>query len=308
MDSIIFDLQRGCLHDGPGIRTTVFLKGCNLRCPWCHNPESLSPAPQLQWNRLLCQHCGRCTEVCPNGAHRLSGGEHRIDLSRCSSCGKCVSVCAPHALEIVGARRTCDEVMNELRKDRAYYAASGGGVTFSGGEPTLQTDFVAALAQRCQGEGMRTALETNGYWPQGAAQKLLPCIDLFLLDFKLAEDSERILRAGQSPSGWLNTLQAIQDAGKPVLLRCPMIPTVNDNDAFLTAAAALYHRFHCISRVELLGYHTIGVSKWERIGQPYTLAQLSAMSAERLQALQEKLNALCGPWRETQKTNSAAFS
>lgn len=298
MEGLIFDIQRGCIHDGPGIRTTVFFKGCNLYCRWCHNPESFLMKRQLQYQSARCLGCGKCAGVCPEAVHSFENGRHAVDFDKCLACGKCVEICPAEALSILGRRCNADTVMDEVLKDVDFYTASGGGVTFSGGEPTLQMDFLCELAQRCRSAHIHTAIESNGMWREGIAQKLFSCIDLILLDYKLAGDDDHRQYTGGVSRKWLRSLNAAEEADKPVWLRCPLIPGINDNEAFITAAAGLYREYRCIRHIELMPYHTIGVSKWESLGLDYELAGLPAMPREEKQRWDTRLQQLCGTWRD----------
>lgn len=302
MQGLIFDIQRGCLQDGPGLRTTVFFKGCNLHCQWCHNPESFVAAPQLQYQASLCQSCQSCAAVCQNGVHSFAEGGHHVRFEHCVGCGKCAGICSPHALSLIGTARSVNQLMDEILPDRPYYIVSNGGVTFSGGEPTLQSDFLSELARCCKTEGIHTALETNGFWPKNTSHKFLPWLDLILLDFKLYNGDEHLYYTQHSSNSWSDCLDAIQAAEVPVYLRCPMIPSVNDNASFLAAAARLYQNYPCIQHIELIPYHTIGVSKWESLGLRYPLPTLSAMPLQRKQELEKQLADLCGTWRDESRS------
>lgn len=238
---IVFDIQRCCTHDGPGIRTTVFLKGCPLRCPWCHNPESFRLEPQT---------------VLRSGVPTVIGRE--------------ISVSA---------------VMDTVRRDRIYYEESGGGVTFSGGEPTLQKDFLLQLLTACRAEGFHTALETNGFLPADTLDALLPLVDLFLLDYKLEDPSSLLPPSALSPGDlvflWQRTLDSLQAAGKDVILRLPIIPGVNDTPEHFEAAARICRTHPCIRKAEILPYHDLGVSKWEELGLAAPLGKLPSATPEQ---------------------------
>lgn len=273
---IVFDIARCSYHDGPGIRTAVFLKGCNLHCPWCHNPESIRPMPEIELLPALCVGCGACERACERGVHRLTDGTHRLYPASCTLCGKCVSVCPVSALKVTGREMRADEVMDVVLRDRAYYEASGGGVTFTGGEPTCQPAFLLELLEKSRELGIRTAIETNGCMPPDTLDAILPLTDLFLLDLKA--DDEKTLRAwtGGSFAAYMHTLETIDRRGGAVHLRLPIIPTYNDTEAHFAFAANLKRRFSCIGSVEILPYHTIGNGKWAGVGRELPLPHLPA--------------------------------
>ncbi len=188
MKGLIFNIQRFSIHDGPGIRTTVFFKGCSLRCFWCHNPESIHPHPQIQLFLQKCIGCGKCFEICPVGAHCMIDGERVFLRELCRNCGKCAEICYADALVLAGKWLTAREVMDEVEKDKPFYENSDGGVTISGGEPLLQADFARALLEECKKEGLHTVVDTAGNVPWEAFEKVLPFTDLFLYDLKAADE------------------------------------------------------------------------------------------------------------------------
>lgn len=294
MNGFLFDIQRGCLHDGPGIRTVVFFKGCNLRCQWCHNPESFLMRPQLQFDAKRCIKCRRCEAVCD--LHRLKDS-HSIDFTSCIACGKCVSDCPSHALSIIGREYSLEEIMDEITKDEVYYHISGGGVTFSGGEPTLQPAFLTLLAQSCKQRGYSTALETNGVFDYDSASQFLPYMDLILLDCKLPDLSSYKHFTGR-PVALENALSMLQGHHKPVVLRCPVVPGINDHAVFWEYLREVYHCWTCIGHIELMPYHSIGLSKWLKIGVNCETGSIRPPDRETVLAWQNILYENCGPWRD----------
>lgn len=280
MDGIIMEIQRFCLQDGPGIRTTVFLKGCNMKCKWCHNPESMEMAPVLMYREAACIGCGRCIAVCPNGVHELGSEGHKIDRSKCTGCGKCVESCQAEALSVNGYRIDSGQVMEEICKDEKYYKSSGGGVTFSGGEATLQADFLLELLLKCKEKGYHTAVETNGLFSDDVLGKLLPLVDLFLLDYKIT-GREHIDWTGVPGEKVLYNLQEIQKAGGKVVLRCPIIPGINDTELHFAAVRELKSRYSCVDHVEIMAYHATGKDKWKECGKDYTLGHIQTVLPEQ---------------------------
>ena len=265
MKGNIFDIKRFAVHDGPGIRTTVFFKGCPLRCVWCHNPEGLSAKPQLAYYAHKCVGCGGCVLSCPAGAHTLDTEHiHRFEREKCLSCGKCVSACYNGALSLFGRTVTVEELLPELTADRDFYEASGGGITLSGGECLLQADFCAALLARLKAEGLATAVDTCGFVPQEAFDKVLPYTDLFLYDIKAIDEDVHLRCTGHSNKCILENLRYLQSCGKAVEIRVPYVPGFNDGQKekilnFLKA-------FSNIVRIRILPYHNYAATKYKALG------------------------------------------
>jgi pyruvate formate lyase activating enzyme len=281
---IVFDIERFAIHDGPGIRTTLFLKGCPLACAWCHNPESISPRPQLAFFAEKCIGCGRCLVVCPEGVHeKLADGSRVFHRERCAVCGKCAAECCSGALVVEGREMTVDEAVEELSRDRPFYETSGGGITLSGGEPMAQADFSVAVLDRCRGAGMHTCLDTSGQASWSDLERALTFTDLVLYDFKLA-DPERHRRATGVDNGLiLENLQRIGARGMPVEIRIPVVPGVNDDAANASETSSFLRGIPSITRVTLLGYHRFGEAKYDRLGRAYRLTGTEPPPRERME-------------------------
>jgi len=269
---LIFNIMRYSISDGPGIRTTVFLKGCPLSCLWCHNPEGQSPKRELIIRGDRCIHCGACLACCP-----VAGGE-----DSCRLCGKCAEVCCSGARELVGREPTVPEVMAEIKKDIIFYDESGGGVTFSGGEPLFQGDFLLALLQACEEQRIHTAVDTTGFAPFTVLAAVSQYTDLFLYDLKLMDNSEHLKYTGVPNGGILSNLTRLAQRHQNIAVRVPIIPGITDIPGNLEAMAAFLKPIP-IRQVELLPYHNTAASKYQRLGQVYPLAALASPTPEKME-------------------------
>ena len=270
----VFNIQRYSIDDGPGVRTTVFMKGCPLTCLWCSNPESQSPLPEISWRYTSCKQCGTCATACPEKAITIDGGDVRIDRSLCKCCGKCVDACVPEALSISGKRMTVDEVFKVVKRDYDYYEASGGGVTASGGEILGQADFVSALFKRCRDEGIGTCADTTGFGDSAALEKILAHSDYVLYDLKHMDPGEHKRACGQTNELILRNLEVAVKSGAQVIIRVPLIPDFNTSDDALTAIAQTVCDIAGGVEVDIMPYHKYGANKYRMIGKTYTLDEL----------------------------------
>ena len=275
MKATIFNIQKFCLHDGPGIRTTVFFKGCNLRCKWCANPESQSRDVQITWDSRKCTGCGKCAESCPQGT-----GKPKAD-DRCITCGACVSVCPNGAIGTEGRTVTAEEVLTEVMKDKAFYDHSGGGVTFSGGEVLLQWDFAAQLAKRMKEQGIHVAVETAGAVAQTVFSAMLETVDYVLMDLKHYDRTAHLAGTGMDNSRILNNLQLLRNSGVPFLIRIPVIPGFNDREEDAEGFAKLLQQLG-ILQVELLPFHQLGQHKYSLLNMDYGYEDKKPLHAEDL--------------------------
>jgi pyruvate formate lyase activating enzyme len=279
---IVFDIKRFSIHDGPGIRTTVFFKGCPLHCGWCHNPESQAFGPELLIRDNRCIHCGACQAACDQAAI-IGDGDALITLpERCTLCGACVQVCYAEAREIVGRQMTVAKVMAEVERDLTFYDESGGGVTFSGGEPLIQPKFLLALLQACKAKGLHTALDTCGLAPWETLESIRPYVDLFLYDLKLVDEVKHRQFTGVSNAIILTNLRALSQRRHRIVIRVPFVPGINDDRENIlqigTFAASLPH----LEGVDLLPYHAAAVDKYERLNRRYELSSTRPPSNESL--------------------------
>ncbi len=283
---IVFDIQRFSVHDGPGIRTAVFLKGCNMRCLWCHNPESLRMERQLSYNAEACTGCGACAQVCAFGVHSFGGGGHMVDRKRCTACGQCVSACPVNALKLFGHEMSSREVVDEVMADEVFYRGSGGGVTFTGGEPTQQFGFLLECLRLCRENGVHTCIETNGLLCAQRLKALAEHMDLFLLDYKATGEElhRRLTGAPGNVAG--QALEVLGKLGKPVILRCPVVAGINDGGEHFEAIRRLKRTHSCIVQAEIMGYHAAGRHKWHAIGMDYRLSHLESASKQQIAAWQ----------------------
>ena len=264
MNARIFNIQRMSLHDGPGIRTTVFFKGCSLRCIWCHNPESLEEKPQLEWNPSLCSGCGACIPVCKTGARKWSEYGVTHERSLCVNCGACGDVCPTGALQLVGKEMNIMEIAREVRKDKIMYDVSGGGVTCSGGEPLLQADAVAELLKILKGQGIHTAVDTAGNVSYEAFEKVMPYTDVFLYDLKLWDSKRHKQYTGASNEKILDNFIKVERQ-KPIIVRIPFVAGIQE--AEYQGIADFLHEKKNVRFVEILPYHRLGENKYLTLGK-----------------------------------------
>lgn len=266
VEGTVFNIQRFSLHDGPGIRTTAFLKGCPLKCFWCQNPESQKMMPEIFLYKENCTHCDKCVSICPTGANDLFGDISEIDRSKCVGCGKCIEVCSYEARKLAGKCLTVDEVIQEVVRDGKFYENSGGGLTLSGGEPTAQPEFALALLENCKDLGIHTVLETCGYasWP--ALEQLLEYTDLVLYDIKCVDNKRHYGATGKSNELILENAKRTAQTN-PMIVRVPMVPGFNDSkDEVLQIASFVKEELGPIE-IELLRYNKWGEIKYERLGR-----------------------------------------
>jgi len=289
----VFDIQRFSIHDGPGIRTLVFLKGCPLRCVWCCNPEGQATKPELLYSRRRCILCGSCVEACPAGAISLKNGAVETDRHLCTCCGDCVDRCYAGARRIAGLDMTVEEVYREVEKDRVFYHTSGGGVTVSGGEPTLWPDFVRALLHRVRSRlGVSTAVETCGCAPWSHFEKIIPSVEKFFFDVKHMDTEVHRAITGAGNERILDNLVRL-DALKTtsIVVRIPYIPGLNDQAENMVKTGAFVARLENVEYVELLPFHRLGIAKYEGLGQNWELGQLTPPSREALEEAAERIRA-----------------
>lgn len=262
----VFNIQRFSVHDGPGIRTTVFIKGCPLRCLWCHNPEAYQTKPVIMLNASKCIGCGDCVSACKAGLHSFDEEKHLIDRDKCTLCAECVNACIG-ALTLCGKEMSADEVLAEVIRDRSFYENSGGGMTLSGGEPLAHADFSRELLKGAKEAEISTAVETSGFAPRESLDKIIPYTDLFLFDFKECDEERHRLYTGASGIPILENLRYLDALGKRIVLRCPIIPGYNDRPEHLKAIGTLAEELRSVERVDIEPYHPLGISKSEAIGQ-----------------------------------------
>ena len=281
----IFDIQRFSIHDGPGIRTTVFLKGCPMECFWCQNPEGISAERQLQFVASRCTRCRECAKACPVEAHVFDGDAHVVRRDRCTLCGDCAEVCLAGALKIVGQERSLQEIVDIVAQDRVYYEQSGGGVTLSGGEPLMQPEFACDLLAACRGKGIHTALDTSLYCAREVLDAVMPLTDLFLIDIKHMDTVCHKEGTGHDNAQILANAEALAAAACPVIVRVPVVPSFNDSPDSIRAIAEFATRFKTLEHIELLPFHRLGESKYRSLGMQARTSRLGHLSEERMSEL-----------------------
>ncbi len=268
MKARIFEIKRFAVHDGDGIRTTVFFKGCPLRCKWCHNPEGLSAEPELAFYESKCIGCGECVAVCKQSAHVFGDNGHVFERGKCVACGKCEEVCLGSALYLFGREYTADEVFDLVMEDEPFFRASGGGITLSGGECLMQADFCAELLSRFKAAGVNTAVDTCGFAPKSAITKVLPFTDVFLFDIKAISEEVHIACTGKSNAPILSNIRYVDSLNKKIEIRVPFVPGYNDGE--MSKIADFVKSLSGAVKVRVLPYHNLAGSKYAALGTAYT--------------------------------------
>ena len=284
---LIFDIERFSTKDGPGIRTVVFFKGCNINCFWCHNPESISARPQLQYEVSKCLGCRACIKACSKNALDLLENELKINFSLCDNCFECVEACYSGALQRIGKKMTVADILQEVLEDRVFYQNSGGGVTLSGGEVMQQSEFVTKLLQSCKEEGIHTAIDSNMSVKWENYIKVLPFTDLVLADIKSMDDTAHRKAVGISNRIVLENISRLAKLGAPLIVRTPVIPGFNDTSENIRAAAEFLKPFTSLLYYELLSYNPLGESKIPKLGLPQK-TKISSYSKEKMNELAEE--------------------
>ena len=282
MKATIFNIQKFSIHDGPGIRTVVFFKGCPLRCKWCSNPESQMPHAQILWNREKCLHCRQCEITCPTNSISFENNIFQFKYNRCNSSMACITQCPGKALEYAGKQMAVEEVVKEIMKDRDFYEESGGGVTLSGGEVLSQPEFAAALLKECKKNGLHTALETTGYAPLHTFQKVTALADLLLFDMKHYDKNKHLEYTSASNEQIIANMKSAVHDGKHVIARIPVIPNRNNSLEDAWGFCGLLHDIG-VWEVNLLPFHQFGESKYEQLGMNYEMKEVKALHPEDLQ-------------------------
>lgn len=288
MNGTIFNIQHGCYNDGPGVRTTVFLKGCPLNCLWCHNPESKEIKQEMMFNSDRCSNCLRCVGACPQNCHTVFENKHCYDKTNCLACGKCMEIYCGN-LEKVGRDVTTDEVLDDVIKDKPFYDASGGGLTLSGGEPLYQSAFALELMQKAKNKDIHICIETCGFVSQEILKKSAEFVDIYLFDYKVTDPQKHKKFTGVDNKSILENLKMLDSMNKTIILRCPIIPNYNDDDEHFMGIAKLAEKLQNIKKIEIEPYHSSGSPKYRKLGVAYCLNDIQNPDEKTIEKWIEKI-------------------
>src|SRR4030042_290493 len=289
MTSLVTNIQGYAIHDGPGIRTAVFLKRCRLECQWGSNPECISPHPEVGFIKALCTKCGKCAEVCPNGALVYETGKlPRINRARCKGCGMCCSACSYKALVLYGQAMNAEEIFDVVNRDKMFYKTSGGGVTVSGGEALRQSQLVSELFQKCRHAAINTCIETSGYEAESSLERVLSYTDYILYDLKYMNPEKHRQYTGKPNNLILSNAKFVAESGVETLFRMPLIPGINDDEQTIKETADFLHGLgHNCIRIELMPYHRLGKGKYESLNKKYPLPDVPSPESEHLESIKK---------------------
>lgn len=290
MDGYLTDIQRFSLNDGAGIRTTLFLKGCNMKCVWCHNPETINFNQDLMLFENKCIGCGKCFQACPKKIHKIVDGKHIVDTKQCVLCGKCVDVCYAEALKFSAKKMSVQQIVNEIIQDIPYYNLSGGGVTFSGGEALCQAEFVSELADLCKKRGIHTAVETNMFHEFEKIEEVLKKMDTVMLDIKVFDDEKHMKYTGVSNKLILENIKKLDKLNIPMIVRTPLIPGMTDDDENLKAICAFVSELKNLRYYELLNFNPLGISKYHSMFEKREIVNERPLPEKRLNEIKNLLS------------------
>lgn len=284
MTGKIFNVQRFSIHDGPGIRTTVFLKGCPLKCIWCHNPESHRVKSEIMLEKDKCVNCGACVMACKEGVHKIENGVHILDNKKCAGCKTCTEICPGAALELCGYEESAEKIMETVLRDKAFYRKDGG-LTVSGGEPLMQPEFTLELFKLAKENNLHTCIETSGFGKWESLYEISKYVDIFLFDYKISDPLLHEKCTGVTNNQILENLKKLDETGAQIILRCPIIPDINDNESHFESILSIANSLNNLLEINLEPYHPLGISKQERLNKESKYTNREFMDKEKLKSL-----------------------